>query len=265
MKPTISSWHLRPLCSKVFWQFLKKAGASLKNGLGPHLPLVGSTSRRPTRPKIWMARQATPAPPAPGPRHHSPRRSEAEQPRGRVLRRRRAPHLRTAGAPSPTATATHRLSQAGAASGWSRRLWGPGLDPLLPRIKHDRLKAHLPLEGPQLQPCSNSGKNWSGRPPAPLLGTRPNSGHRLTVPQEGLRFRIVPSDPATPGSGQERLKQGRQVRRRLTSPRSRDRPLSVRTGWNRVGAHWAVREQGAGLVEMVGGAYGGRGRTLWEQ
>ena len=55
------------------------------------------------------------------------------------------------------------------------------------------------------------------------------------------------------------------MRRRLTSPRSRERPFSVQPGWNRVGAHWAVRGKGAGLVEIVGGAYGGRGRTLWEQ
>ncbi|CAI9158687.1 unnamed protein product [Rangifer tarandus platyrhynchus] len=215
-----------------------------------------------------MARQATPAPPAPGPRPPPPLTSP--------LRGRAAPGPR----PAPPAGSAfeggrraqpHRdrdptgLSQAGAASSWSRRLWGPGLDPLLPRIKHDRLKAHLPLEGPQLQPCSNSGRNWSGRPPAPLLGTRPNSSHRRTVPQEGLRFRIVRSDPPTRGSGQERLEQGRQVRRRLTSPRSRERPFSVRPGWNRVGAHWAIREQGAGPMGTVGVAYGGRGRALWEQ
>ena len=98
----------------------------------------------------------------------------------------------------------------------------------------------------------------------PAASTPPRHSAQLRpqadVPQEALRFRIFQSDPPTPGSGQERLEQGRQVRRRLTSPRSRERPFSVQPGWNRVGAHWAVRGKGAGLVEIVGGAYGGRGR-----
>lgn len=131
------------------------------------------TERLVARPCPADATAPDPLPPPPP--LTSPLRGR-QQPRGRVLRRRRAPHLRAAGAASPTATATHGLSRKGAASSCSRRLRGPGLDPLLPRIKHDRLRAHLPLEGPQLQPCSNSGRNWSGRPPAPLLGARPDSG-----------------------------------------------------------------------------------------
>ena len=72
MKPTISSWQLRPLCSKVFWQFLKKAGASLKERSRASPAAGGVSVPRQTRPKIWMARQATPAPPAPGPRPPPP-------------------------------------------------------------------------------------------------------------------------------------------------------------------------------------------------
>nr|XP_033715124.1 uncharacterized protein LOC117312749 [Tursiops truncatus] len=161
----------------VFRRFPKEAGESSENGRGPHLLLAGSASQDGEASGPPCPAEATAPDPLPPPQLTSPLRGR-QQPRGRVLRRRRAPHLRAAGAASPTATATHGLSREGAASSSSRRLRGPGLDPLLPRIKHDRLRAHLPLEGPQLQPCSNSGRNWSGRPPAPLLGARPDSGRR---------------------------------------------------------------------------------------
>ena len=153
----------------------------------------------------------------------------------------------------------HTCAEAGSASSRSARprsgparrdsgpdARGPGLHPL-PRVQRDRpssppsggttAAAMLQLQKEQERPAT---QHSSSPGPTPAAGFNAPPG-RAAVPDPG------PTHP-TPRSRQEPREQGRQVRRRLTSPRSRERPFGVRPP--------------VGVASAPIGPLGSRGRVL---